>query len=239
MHYAALGGSAFHAESLVVLAGRLIFVLARATFWAHPRSLVVIRLVGPRILGVVNEPSTPEPEPAEAPQPKPAEETKRPVEPRIGDADRDQAVAFLQEHMAQGRINASEFDDRMSHALKARTASELAVLFEDLPDPRPPSSNIRPTFQQPPWQQRQQQHSFEIPPWQRTPAASPGIAHHAPLAPPERSKAETVLAVVAAASWPAVILLCFATSWSYWWLIFIPIFISSIIGNMRQQRRRG
>ena len=193
-------------------------------------------LVGPGILEVVNEPSTPEPEPAEAPQPAPAEEPKRPVEPRIGDVDRDQAVAFLQEHMAQGRINASEFDDRMSRALKARTASELAVLFADLPDPRPPSSNNRPPFQQPPWQQNQQ-HSFEIPPWQRTPAASPEIAHHAPPALPERSKTETVLAVVAAASWPAVILFCFATSWSYWWLIFIPIFISSIIGNMRQQRR--
>jgi len=71
----------------------------------------------------VNEPSTPEPEPAEAPQHQPAEQEKRPVEPRIGDTDRDQAVAFLQEHMAQGRIDTAEFDDRMSRALKARTAS--------------------------------------------------------------------------------------------------------------------
>src|SRR4029450_936143 len=93
-----------------------------------------------RILGIVNEPSTPEPEPPEAPHHQPAEETKRPIEPRIGDADRDQAVAFLQEHMAQGRIDAAEFDDRMSRALKAKTASELAVLFEDLPDPRPSSA---------------------------------------------------------------------------------------------------
>ena len=65
------------------------------------------------------------------------------MEPRIGDADRDQAVAFLQEHMAQGRIDAAEFDDRMSRALKARTASELAVLFDDLPEPRPPSTSNR------------------------------------------------------------------------------------------------
>jgi hypothetical protein len=189
----------------------------------------------------VNEPSTSEPEPAEAPQHQPAEKEKRPVEPRIGDADRDQAVAFLQEHLAQGRIDAAEFDDRMSRALKARTASELTILFEDLPEPRPPSTNNRPAFQQPPWQQRQQQHSFEIPPWQRTPAASPEIAHHAPPAPPERSKIDTVLSVVAAASWPAVILFCFATSWSHWWLIFIPIIISSMVGSLRQQRqgRRG
>ena len=189
----------------------------------------------------MTEPSTPEPEPAEAPQHLPAEPTKRPVEPRIGDADRDQAVAFLQEHMAQGRIDAAEFDDRMSRALKAKTASELAVLFDDLPDPRPSSTTNPGTFQAPPWQQLQGQHSFEIPPWQRTPAASPEIAHHAPPAVPERSKAETALAIAAAASWPAVILFCFATSWSYWWLIFIPIFISSIASNMRQQRhgRRG
>ena len=110
---------------------------------------------------------------------QPADPTTRPMEPRIGDADRDQAVAFLQEHMAQGRIDASEFDDRMSQALKAKRASELAVLFDDLPT-RPPSLGRHATFQPPPWQQPQQQHSFEIPPWQRTPAASPEIAHHAP-----------------------------------------------------------
>jgi Domain of unknown function (DUF1707) len=185
----------------------------------------------------VNEPSTPDPDPPEAPHDKPVEETKRPVEPRIGDADRDEAVAFLQEHMAKGRIDASEFDDRMSRALNAKTASELAVLFDDLPDPRPPSAQSRATYQAPPWQQRPEQHSFEIPPWQRTPAASPEIAHHVHPAAPERSRAESALAIAAAASWPAVILFCFATSWSYWWLIFIPIFISSIASNMRQQRR--
>ena len=190
-----------------------------------------------RILGIVNESSMPEPEPAEAPQQQPAHPTKRPVEPRIGDSDRDQAVAFLQEHMAQGRIDAAEFDDRMSRALKARTASQLAVLFDDLPEPRPPSPKDSATYQAPPWQQLQEQHSFEIPPWQRTPPASPEIAHHVHPAVPERSKAETALAIAAAASWPAVLLFCFATSWSYWWLIFIPIFISSIASNMRQQRQ--
>jgi hypothetical protein len=138
--------------------------------------------------------------------------------------------------MAQGRIDASEFDDRMSRALKAKTASELAVLFDDLPEPRPASPGSA-TYQAPPWQQLQEQRSFEIPPWQRTPAASPEIAHRVPPAVPERSKAETALAIAAAAAWPAVILFCFATSWSYWWLVFIPIFISSIAGNMRQQRQ--
>jgi Domain of unknown function (DUF1707) len=193
-------------------------------------------LTGPGILGVVTEPSTPEPDPAEeAPQHQPGNPAKRPVEPRIGDADRDRAVGFLQEHMAQGRIDASEFDDRMSRALKAKTASELAVLFEDLPEPRPASAADTTGYQAPPWQQAAQR-TFEIPPWQRTPAASPERARRAHPAVPERSKADTVLAVAAAASWPAVILFCFATSWSYWWLIFIPIFISSIAGSLKQRR---
>jgi hypothetical protein len=188
----------------------------------------------------VTEPSAPEPDPAEqAPQHQPANPAQRPVESRIGDADRDQAVAFLQEHMAQGRIDESEFDDRMSRALKAKTASDLAPLFEDLPDPRPPTPENTPRYQAPPWQQPQQR-SYEIPPWQRTPAHSPGIAHHVhPPVPGRRSKAETALAIAGAASWPAVLLLLFATSWSYWWLIFIPIVISSIAGNLRQQRRGG
>ena len=142
---------------------------------------------GPWILVVVTEPSAPEPDPAEqSPQHQPADPARRSVEPRIGDADRDQAVGFLQEHMAQGRIDASEFDDRMSRALKARTASELAILFDDLPEPRPPSAADSTAYQAPPWQQATQR-TFEIPPWQRTPAASPGIAHHVHPAVPERS----------------------------------------------------
>ena len=186
---------------------------------------------------VVTEPSAPEPDPAQqAPQHQPTSPARRSVEPRIGDADRDQAVGFLQEHMAQGRIDTSEFDDRIARALNAKTASELTVLFDDLPEPRPPSVTDA-GYQAPPWQQAAQR-SFEIPPWQRTPAASPEIAHHLPPAVPRRSKADTVLAVAAAASWPAVILFCFATSWNNWWLIFIPIFISSIAGNMRQRRGR-
>ena len=183
---------------------------------------------------VVTEPSAPEPDPAEqAPQQQPANPAKRPVEPRIGDADRDQAVNSLQEHMAQGRIDASEFDDRMARALKAKTASSslscsTICLSRGRHRPRAPRTRRRPgsngttlirdsALAAHPGRQ----------PGDRTPCAS---------AVPQRSKADTVLAVMAAASWPAVILFCFATSWSYWWLIFIPIFISSIAGNMKQRR---
>ena len=52
---------------------------------------------------------------------------------RIGDAERDEAIALLREHMSAGRITAEEFDERMSAALTAKTRGELTVLFNDLP----------------------------------------------------------------------------------------------------------
>ncbi|WP_165444723.1 DUF1707 domain-containing protein [[Pseudopropionibacterium] massiliense] len=52
---------------------------------------------------------------------------------RIGDAERDEAITLLREHMSAGRITAEEFDERMSSALTAKTKGELTALFNDLP----------------------------------------------------------------------------------------------------------
>ena len=54
-------------------------------------------------------------------------------EPRIGDAERDAAIASLGEHFAAGRINKDEFDERSGLAMRARTQSDLKPLFVDLP----------------------------------------------------------------------------------------------------------
>lgn len=54
-------------------------------------------------------------------------------EPRIGDAERDAAIASLGEHYAAGRITKDEYDERSSLALRARTESDLKPLFVDLP----------------------------------------------------------------------------------------------------------
>ncbi|MCC2592921.1 ribosomal protein L7/L12 [Tessaracoccus sp. OS52] len=79
-----------------------------------------------------------------------------PVPQRIGDAERDFAVQQLQEHHSQGRLDASEFEERMTLALQAKTAPELARLFRDLPGPNPgaptpvpsplPPQGFAPTF---------------------------------------------------------------------------------------------
>jgi hypothetical protein len=54
---------------------------------------------------------------------------------RIGDAERDQAVAMLSEHFVAGRLTQDEFEERSEYATRARYADDLAPLFDDLPDP--------------------------------------------------------------------------------------------------------
>jgi Domain of unknown function (DUF1707) len=54
-------------------------------------------------------------------------------EPRIGDSERDEAIAVLGEHYAAGRITKEEYDERSGFALRARTAADLRPLFVDLP----------------------------------------------------------------------------------------------------------
>ncbi len=55
---------------------------------------------------------------------------------RIGDVERDVALRELGDHFAAGRLDGTEFDERASAALAARTQPELDVLFADLPRPR-------------------------------------------------------------------------------------------------------
>ena len=67
---------------------------------------------------------------------------------RIGDAERDRAIATLGDHFAAGRLTAEEFDERMDQALKARFNEDLEPLFADLPHTVEPKveqkSNHRP-----------------------------------------------------------------------------------------------
>jgi hypothetical protein len=58
---------------------------------------------------------------------------------RASDRERDAATQRLQEAFAEGRLDDSEFDQRMRTALSARTRPELDQLLADLPAPRPPA----------------------------------------------------------------------------------------------------
>jgi hypothetical protein len=52
---------------------------------------------------------------------------------RIGDAEREQAVALLSDHFVAGRITQAEFEERSEQATKARYVDDLEPLFDDLP----------------------------------------------------------------------------------------------------------
>ena len=67
-----------------------------------------------------------------------------PPQVRVGDAERESAVAALGEHYVAGRLTKEELDERADAAWSARTSGDLAPLFSDLPHlqpkapPRPP-----------------------------------------------------------------------------------------------------
>jgi hypothetical protein len=56
-----------------------------------------------------------------------------PKELRIGDAERTAAADELAEHYAQGRLSTEEHHERLDRVWAARTPSDLAPVFSDLP----------------------------------------------------------------------------------------------------------
>ena len=62
---------------------------------------------------------------------------------RVSDAEREQAVVVLREHLLAGRLTLDEFSERVEAALRARVGGELARLQEDLPAVPPAVSRSR------------------------------------------------------------------------------------------------
>ncbi len=147
-------------------------------------------------------------EPSQAvPQPSPAR-------PRIGDAERDRAVDYLQEHMAQGRLDRDEFDERLSRALVARTQFDLEPLFQDLPEPRPSTA-------------LQTRAPFVAPPWTAASAVPAASSSPAELSTPEvPPPTPRWLNVTMAAIWPATILVYVLTDFGNWWLFVVAAMLT-------------
>ncbi len=53
---------------------------------------------------------------------------------RVSDAERQEVADRLAEHFASGRLDQSEFDERVSRAMSAKTRADLSGLFDDLPE---------------------------------------------------------------------------------------------------------
>lgn len=56
---------------------------------------------------------------------------------RVGTVDREAAVEILGAHLGEGRLSVTEYEERVSAALEARTRGDLRPLFRDLPAPYP------------------------------------------------------------------------------------------------------
>jgi fatty acid desaturase len=63
---------------------------------------------------------------------------------RVGDRERDAAVARLSEHAAAGRLTVGELEERIDRAHAAVYAGELRALEADLPAPRRPAPRPAP-----------------------------------------------------------------------------------------------
>ncbi|MEU8638751.1 DUF1707 domain-containing protein [Amycolatopsis sp. NPDC048633] len=56
---------------------------------------------------------------------------------RLSDAERQDALDVLEEHVRSGRLDIDEFGTRSAKVTAAKRVSELVPLFDDLPSPRP------------------------------------------------------------------------------------------------------
>jgi uncharacterized protein DUF1707/TM2 domain-containing protein len=56
---------------------------------------------------------------------------------RVGTREREDAIKLLGDHFAEGRLQAEEYEERVDHAIEAKTRGDLRGLFRDLPEPYP------------------------------------------------------------------------------------------------------
>ncbi|WP_433431205.1 DUF1707 domain-containing protein [Nonomuraea sp. CA-141351] len=88
-----------------------------------------------------------------------------PNELRIGDAEREQTMAALREHFAQGRLTHEELDERLDQALASKTARDLAKVTADLPGPRQAAPGYRepvPQYDMDGWREAMSAHRQQM-----------------------------------------------------------------------------
>jgi hypothetical protein len=69
---------------------------------------------------------------------------------RVSDAERADVADRLSKHYSDGRLDQAEFNERLDRAMKARTQSDLAGLFADLPAAEGPGKAVRQPAADPP-----------------------------------------------------------------------------------------
>ncbi|MET0238204.1 MAG: DUF1707 domain-containing protein [Kibdelosporangium sp.] len=56
---------------------------------------------------------------------------------RVGDAEREEALQALGDHMSAGRLDIDEYGERSARVAASKTRGDLLELFRDLPAPKP------------------------------------------------------------------------------------------------------
>jgi hypothetical protein len=141
---------------------------------------------------------------------------------RIGDAEREEALRALGEHMSAGRLDIDEYGERTAQVSTAKTRGELSALFADLPEPRP---------------------TFPAPAATRA-ASPPATAPHEPRAasphePPstdpvrrweQRPLAQRIGGAVMGVSWLLTVPLFLVVKTP--WVFMLPLVLSVVLGSL-------
>ena len=178
----------------------------------------------------------PTPGPSAAEGPDPAGPAVRPF--RLSDAERSEAVASLSEAFAQGRLDADEFEARMSAASQARLSDELEPLFADLPGPRPSALAPRPASPATPVPRGTVAPLPHPPYWIASPMSGGGYPARPPFGTPRWQRPPASRRPAPIGFLPIFVLMLVASSWAF----LIPLAIVMLVVFMHagtHTRRRG
>lgn len=121
---------------------------------------------------------------------------------RLSDAERDEAIEALSEHVRTGRLDIDEYGTRSAQVTAARTRRDLVPLFEDLPEPHP---------------------SVLAPPEPSAPRASPAATGSRA---PERRFSPGLVPIAAIVA----LVLFLAVTRGIWFAFLIPVVLALIFG---------
>lgn len=141
---------------------------------------------------------------------------------RLSDAERQEALDALAEHVRTGRLELSEFDERSGQVSGAKYGKDIAPLFADLPDPRPSILGPRGRQDTP----RGPGHGSPAPATSSAPADSAGT-----LRPWQQKLASSAVPIAAVI---AIVLLFTAKAWI---AFLLPAVVAFAVGAMMNRRR--
>ncbi|OLT44711.1 hypothetical protein BJF85_19765 [Saccharomonospora sp. CUA-673] len=133
-------------------------------------------------------------------------------EVRLSDAERQEALDALSEHVRTGRLELSEFDERSAQVSTAKFRKDLRPLFADLPDPRP--------------------SVLDAPPPRASTARAPEPPRTSAPQPWSQKLASTAVPIAA-----VVAIVLFFTVAKAWVVFLLPAVVAFVVGALVNRRR--